>query len=65
LQDRLGVLNDGAVAQTLLAELGGTSGRSAFAGGLVLGFVGAHGTQARQQIARAWRKFHRSAPFWE
>jgi triphosphatase len=65
LQDRLGALNDGAVAETLLAELGGTSGRSAFAGGLVLGFVGAHGARARKRITSAWQKFHRLAPFWE
>jgi CHAD domain-containing protein len=64
LQDRLGTVNDGAVAETVLSELGGTSGRQAFAGGLVLGFVGAHGAQARDRIARAWQKFHRQTPFW-
>ena len=62
LQDRLGALNDGAVAVTLLGELG--SNRLAFASGVVLGFVGAHGRPTRERIARAWRKFHRLAPFW-
>jgi hypothetical protein len=55
-------LNDGAVAVTLLGELG--SNRLAFASGVVLGFVGAHGRPTRERIARAWRKFHRLAPFW-
>jgi triphosphatase len=63
LQDRLGALNDGAVAETLLSELG--SSRLAFASGVVLGFVGAHGGRSRERIARAWRKFHRLAPFWD
>jgi triphosphatase len=63
LQDRLGAMNDGAVAETLLSELG--SSRLAFASGVVLGFVGAHGRQARERIARAWHKFHRLAPFWD
>ncbi len=63
LQDRLGTLNDGAVAESLLAELGGS--RLAFASGVVLGFVGAHGGRARERIARAWRKFDRLAPFWD
>jgi triphosphatase len=62
LQDRLGALNDGAVAETLLGELG--SNRLAFASGVVLGFVGAHGGRTRERIARAWHKFHRLAPFW-
>ncbi len=65
LQDRLGRLNDGAVAGTLLGELGAVSGKQAFAAGLVLGFIGAHGSHTREQIADAWQKFHRMAPFWE
>jgi triphosphatase len=65
LQTRLGVLNDGAVARTLLHELAGTSGTLAFASGLVVGFVGAHGSRGRARSARAWQKFHRAAPFWQ
>ena len=63
LQDRLGALNDGAVAETLLGELG--AGRLAFASGVVFGFVGAHGGHTRGRVARAWEKFHRLAPFWQ
>jgi triphosphatase len=62
LQDRLGALNDGAVAETLLGELGGN--RLAFASGVVFGFIGARGGRTRTRIARAWQKFHRLAPFW-
>ena len=64
LQTRLGILNDGAVARTLLNELGATNGRLAFAGGLVLGFVGAYGKRDRARSARAWQKFQRATPFW-
>ena len=63
LQDRLGTLNDGAVAAHLLGELAG--GNHAFAIGLVLGFVGAHNGDTRERIDEAWQKFHRLAPFWE
>ncbi len=65
LQARLGILNDGAVASTLLRELAATSGRLAFAGGLVLGFIGAHGKRARARSARAWQKLQRATPFWQ
>jgi CHAD domain-containing protein len=62
LQDRLGALNDGAVAATMLAEL---AGNHAFATGLILGFVGAHSSDTRERIDKAWQKFHRLRPFWE
>jgi CHAD domain-containing protein len=62
LQDRLGALNDAAVAAGLLGQLPGSS--HTFATGLILGFVGAHGTRTRQRIDRAWQKFHRLPPFW-
>jgi CHAD domain-containing protein len=62
LQDQLGAMNDGAVAETLLSELGGSP---AFARGVVLGFVGAHGGRARKRIADAWEDFHHLEPFWE
>ena len=52
LQDRLGALNDGAVAAHLLGEL--TGGNHAFAIGLVLGFVGARGSDTREHIDQAW-----------
>ena len=62
LQDRLGTLNDGAVAAHLLGEI--TSGNHAFAIGLVQGFVGARSSDTREQIDEAWEKFHRLEPFW-
>ena len=64
LQDRLGAVNDAAVAATLLKDLVGTGGGHAFAVGLVLGFVGAHGGPARDQADHAWRRLRRAAPFW-
>lgn len=64
LQNQLGALNDAAVAASLLAELAGSGGGQAFATGLILGFVGAHGERTRKRIDRAWQKFHRLAPFW-
>jgi triphosphatase len=63
LQDCLGTLNDGAVAQHLLGEL--PNGSHAFAVGLVLGFVGGRSQKTRGRIDRAWERFHRLEPFWE
>ena len=59
-----GALNDGAVAETLLADWGANSGRLAFATGLVAGFAGAQGGRARERIARAWQNFTME-PFWD
>jgi len=61
LQDRLGTLNDAAVASDLIAGLGGNH---AFASGLVLGFIGAHNSGKRERIAEAWHKFRQAVPFW-
>ena len=62
LQDRLGTLNDGTVAASLLGELSG--GSHAFAIGLVLGFIGAHSARTRKRIDQAWLRFHSLEPFW-
>jgi CHAD domain-containing protein len=64
LQDRLGALNDGSVAASLLAELTDGGGH-AFAIGLVLGFLGANSLRVRARIERSWERFSRSAVFWE
>ncbi len=64
LQDRLGHLNDGSVANMLLAQLGTTSGPRAHAAGLVRGFLAARNSDTRSHIARAWNRFHRLDPFW-
>jgi triphosphatase len=61
LQDRLGVMNDGATAAKLLAELGP---RHAFAAGLVLGFIGAGAAKLRPKILRSWEKVRRTPAFW-
>ena len=62
LQDQLGHLNDGAVAATLMAELG-PAGRG-FAGGAVRGLVAGRGDGLRSGIAEAWRKLRKTSPFW-
>jgi CHAD domain-containing protein len=64
LQEQLGVLNDGAVAGSLLDELGGAGGRHGYAAGLVLGFLGAAAASQRPRILRAWDKFRRTPRFW-
>lgn len=64
LQERLGALNDGAVAAQLMAELGGGAGTRAYAAGVVRGFVAAQSEGARAKIDRTWRKFRRLDPFW-
>jgi CHAD domain-containing protein len=63
LQDRLGTMNDGAVAASLLGEL--ANGNHAFATGLVLGFIAARNRDTRARIDKGWRKFHHAAHFWE
>jgi triphosphatase len=66
LQDGLGLLNDRATAEKLLAELGGAGGRHGYAAGLVLGFAAA-GTMADvlPRVMRRWEKFRRTSVFWE
>ena len=64
LQARLGVLNDGAVATSLMNELGGPSGRYGYAVGLVLGFSAGETSQSRSQIFQAWKKFLHQPSFW-
>jgi CHAD domain-containing protein len=66
LQECLGLLNDGAVAGTLMAELAGArpGAERAFAAGVVRGFVAARGGAARKDVVAAWEKFRRLEPFW-
>jgi len=64
LQQRLGVLNDGAVATHLLAELGGPSGRHAYAAGVVVGFLAARAARIRPRIVKAFERFRRQPAFW-
>jgi triphosphatase len=62
LQHELGLLNDRAVAAGLLAELGGATGRHAFACGVVLGFCAA--AEHRKTALETWKKVRRTDPFW-
>jgi CHAD domain-containing protein len=64
LQQQLGVLNDSAVAEQMLAALGGPTGRNAFASGIVLGYTAARATDIRPAIADAWKKLRGTDPFW-
>ena len=65
LQQRLGVLNDGAVASHLLAELGGASGRHAYASGIVIGFLAARAARTRPRIVDAFERFRRQPAYWD
>lgn len=62
LQERLGVFNDTAVAESLLRQLNATPGHAA---GLVLGFTAARGANIKPKIAAAWVRFRRRDPFWD
>jgi CHAD domain-containing protein len=64
LQQRLGVLNDGAVATALLAELGGPGGRHGYAAGVVTGFMAARADGLRPRATAAFAKFRRQGPYW-
>jgi CHAD domain-containing protein len=64
LQERLGHLNDGAVAAALMAELAQPGVERAFAIGVVRGFVAAHDQGARALLERSFRKFRRQSAFW-
>jgi CHAD domain-containing protein len=64
LQQRLGVLNDGAVATHLLQELGGAGGRHAYAAGVVAGFIAARTRKSRPRIERAFEKLRRQPIYW-
>jgi CHAD domain-containing protein len=64
LQQRLGVLNDGAVAAHLLEELGGPAGRHAYATGILVGFLAARAAKIRPQIVRTFERFRRQPAYW-
>ncbi|HBK05653.1 MAG TPA: hypothetical protein DDZ81_07280 [Acetobacteraceae bacterium] len=64
LQQSLGVLNDGSVATHLLEELGGPSGRHAYATGVIVGFLAARTGKMRPRIVQAFEKFRRQDTYW-
>jgi CHAD domain-containing protein len=64
LQQRLGVLNDGAVASHLLLELGGAGGRHAYATGVIAGFLTARAQRIRPRIIKSFERFKRQSAYW-
>jgi CHAD domain-containing protein len=60
VQERLGHLNDAAVAGELLAPIGGRG----FAAGIVRGYLAARSAGGRAKAERSWKKFRRAEPFW-
>nr|WP_294555704.1 CHAD domain-containing protein [uncultured Rhodopila sp.] len=64
LQERLGVLNDGAVASHLLLELGGPGGRHGYACGLITGFMAARARRIRPRIVKTFQRFRRQHAYW-
>jgi triphosphatase len=70
LQDRLGHLNDVAVAERLIGTLVGEGDRSAdgdglqWAGGLVLGWHARGVAEIEPATVRSWQEFAELEPFW-
>jgi len=62
LQEALGLLNDGAAAAGLMAQLGRTG--EGYAAGLVNGYAAASASAFRADVRSAWRGFRTAAPFW-
>jgi triphosphatase len=64
LQERLGELNDGAVAAGLMAQLTSRGSARAQAIGIVRGYVAARSGADRRRIERAWRRLLKQECFW-
>jgi triphosphatase len=64
LQERLGVLNDGAVAANLMLELPGRGAGHHYATGVVKGFVAAKAAGGKRKIIRTWQRFLKQDRFW-
>jgi triphosphatase len=68
LQDTLGHLNDGAVAERLVSGLSEQGGERqstlALGSGLVLGWLGRGGADAEPEVRQAWQAFTAREPFW-
>ena len=62
LQEALGLLNDGAAAAGLLAQLGRTG--QGYAAGLVNGVATAGAGAVRAEVRQAWHEFRHTDPFW-
>ena len=62
LQEALGLLNDGAAAAGLLAQLGRTG--QGYAAGLVIGVAAGSANAVRAEVRQAWHAFRHADPFW-
>jgi hypothetical protein len=56
-------LNDGAVAAALMDQLGPAVAHG-FGAGAARGFIAAGIPDAREAIARSWRRLRHAEPFW-
>ena len=65
LQERLGLINDGVVAQSLMAELPERAPGRAYATGVVRGFVAGQSNSGLRKLERTWQRFLRIEPFWQ
>lgn len=57
LQDVLGELNDDAVAENLLGQIGVPEDKRAVAGA-------SYSATAEEQLGKSWKRFRKSEPFW-
>lgn len=66
LQDALGLANDAATTQHLLADLrGGKAGAELhFAAGAAHGWQSRQTIEANRQLKKRWRRFEAASPFW-
>jgi len=64
LQETLGIVNDGAVAGGLVAEIAGRGSARAFAAGALRGLVAGRAALARRDAVSAWEAFLDRKPFW-
>jgi triphosphatase len=65
LQERLGELNDGAVASALMDQLTSRGSARAQSIGIVKGYVAAQSGGDRRRIERCWRRLLRQNCFWQ
>lgn len=64
LQERLGHINDGAVAAGLMSELPGRGTAHHYAIGVIRGFVAAQAGGGRRKFVRTWQRFLKQDLFW-
>jgi CHAD domain-containing protein len=60
LQEELGLLNDRAVATSLLGEISGAGREQSRAHGIVIGYIAAGRSRERRRLVAVWKKMQRS-----